>query len=162
MVHCYAIWNDVLMGNHTWSLVEAPLNTPLTDCKWVFKKKKTNPDGLIDRYKARLVTKGYSQTPGFDLSETFSLVVKLTTIQIVLPIAISYGWNLKQVDVNNAILNGTLSENVYMKQHPGFEIIDPNSTLCVNCTRRFMISNRLWSLFGSTLSLSFIHGIWCI
>lgn len=65
MVGCHAIEYDALLHNHTWSLVDAPFNTPLIGCKWVFKTK-TNPDGSIARHKARLVAKGYSQTPGLD------------------------------------------------------------------------------------------------
>lgn len=62
---------DALMLNETWSLVPAPLDTPVVGCKWVFKIK-TNPDGSIARHKVRLVAKGYSQTPGLDFTETFS------------------------------------------------------------------------------------------
>ncbi|XP_073024325.1 uncharacterized mitochondrial protein AtMg00820-like [Primulina eburnea] len=81
---------QALQLNNTWSLVVPPANAPIIACEWVFKLK-TNLDGTTARHKARLVAKGYSQTPGLDYNETFSPVVKPTTIRVVLTIAISKG-----------------------------------------------------------------------
>ncbi|XP_075521494.1 uncharacterized protein LOC142554709 [Primulina tabacum] len=94
-----------LIQNKTWVLVPAPTNTPIIGCKWVFKIKR-HPDGTMAWYKARLVAKGCSQTAGLDYTKTFSTVIKPTTIRVVLNIALSYGWSIQQLDVDNAFLNG--------------------------------------------------------
>lgn len=114
---------DALVKNKTWRLVYLPPNWSAVGCKWVFKVKH-NFDGTVNCYKARLVAKGFHQKQGFDYSETFSPVVKPTTIRIVLSLALAKGWSLGQLDVNNAFLNGKLKEEVYMVQRPGFENLD--------------------------------------
>jgi len=74
---------DALHTQGTWSLVSLPANRNLVGCKWIFKIKR-HSDGSLVRHKARLVAKGFSQEPGLDYGETFCLVVKPTTIQLVL------------------------------------------------------------------------------
>ncbi|MCH94031.1 retrovirus-related pol polyprotein from transposon TNT 1-94, partial [Trifolium medium] len=119
---------DALLQNNTWSLVPLPPNRQAIGCKWVFRVKE-NPDGTVNRYKARLVAKGFHQRQGFDFLETFSPVVKPVTIRVILTIAITKGWSIQQLDVNNAFLNGILDEEVYMQQPQGFESSD-SSLVC--------------------------------
>jgi hypothetical protein len=90
---------DALIQNKTWHLVPlAPAK--LIDCKWVYRIKK-NADRTIQRYKARLVAKGFKQRYGIDYEDTFSPVVKATTIRLVLALSVSRGWSLHQLDVKN-------------------------------------------------------------
>ncbi|KAL6329180.1 hypothetical protein AAG906_014788 [Vitis piasezkii] len=112
-----------LMKHGTWDLVPIPLNCNPMGCKWVFRVKR-KPDGSVDRFKARLVAKGYNQRPDLYYKETSSPEVKPATIRTVLSIVVVNGWDLRQMDVNNAFLHGALSEIVYMMQPSGFK--DPS------------------------------------
>ncbi|KAK1415150.1 hypothetical protein QVD17_30922 [Tagetes erecta] len=109
-----------LMDNKTWELVTRPSDAPVIRCMWLFRHK-FHADGTLQRYKARLVVNGKSQQVGVDCNETFSSVVKPTTIRTVLSLAVSRGWPIKQLDVKNAFLHGDLQETVYMHQPPGFK-----------------------------------------
>ncbi|BBH07832.1 transposable element gene [Prunus dulcis] len=120
---------DALVQNGTWELVPPDPTQNIVGCKWVFRIKR-NSDGSIDRFKARLVAKGFHQRPGVDYLDTFSPVVKPTTVRVVLSLAVSRGWSLRQLDVNNAFLQGHLSEHVYMQQPPGFVDQDHPSYVC--------------------------------
>jgi len=96
-----------LIKNGTWVLVPPLPSANLIGCKWVFKIKRRSDD-TIERHKARLVAKGYKQQCGVDYSDTFSPVVKPTMIRVVLSLAVSNGWSIRQLDIQNAFLHGFL------------------------------------------------------
>ncbi|MCO5604044.1 hypothetical protein L7F22_058201 [Adiantum nelumboides] len=106
--------------NKTWELV--PLSEGKKDigCKWLYKVKQKD-DGTIERYKTRLVAKGYAQTYGIDYEETLALVAKMATVRTIIAVAADEGWFTHQMDVKNAFLQGELQEEVYVEQPPGYE-----------------------------------------
>ena len=103
-----------LQRQQTWFLVPAKPGVNLVGCKWIYKLK-LNSDGTIARYKARLVAKGFHQQAGIDYTDTFSPVVKLATVKLILSIVVSFRWPLRQWDISNAFLHGILQEEVYMQ-----------------------------------------------
>lgn len=84
-------------------------------------KVKYNPNGTVSRYKAILVVKGYHQKERINYIETFSSVTKSSTMKVNLSLTVTYGCDIKQVDVNNTFLNGELNGTVYISQPDGFE-----------------------------------------
>jgi hypothetical protein len=120
---------DALQKNNTWHPVPQKPGTNIIDCMWVYKVKRKE-DGNIDRYKARLVAKGFKQRYGIEYEDTFSPVVKATTTHLVLSLAVSQGWSLRQLDVQNAFLHGVLEEEVYMRQPPGYESKESPDYVC--------------------------------
>ncbi|KAM1505772.1 hypothetical protein ACFXTO_001721 [Malus domestica] len=114
---------QALQSTGTWSLVPYTPHQNLVGCKWVFRIKR-KPDGSVDRYKTRLVAKGFHQQEGIDFQETFSSVAKPVTIKILLILAVQFDWFLNQLNISNAFLHGTLKEEVFMQQPPRF--IDPS------------------------------------
>ncbi|GJX67357.1 retrotransposon protein, putative, ty1-copia subclass [Tanacetum coccineum] len=108
-----------MKDNEVWDLVELPPNGKTVGSKWLFKKK-TGMDGAVHTYKARLVAKGYTQTPGIDYEETFSPVADIRAIRILIAISAFYDYEIWQMNVKTAFLNGYLSEEVYMEQPEGF------------------------------------------
>ena len=112
---------DALTKNHTWDLVTLPPRQSVVGCKWIYKIK-TRSDGSIECYKVRLVAKGFTQEYGIDYEETFAPVARISSVRALLAVVAASKWDLFQMDVKNAFLNGELSEEVYMQPPPGFSI----------------------------------------
>jgi hypothetical protein len=106
-----------LHQNQTWILVPRTSDMHVIGSKWVLKTK-LKPDGSLDRLKARVVAKGFHQIDGIDFTETFSPVVKPSTIRMVITVALVQQWSIRQLDVKNAFLYGFLSEDLFMEQPP--------------------------------------------
>jgi hypothetical protein len=110
---------EALLKNKTWTLVSLPEGQKTVECKWVFSIKY-KADGSVERYKARLMAKGYTQTYGIDYQETLSHVAKLSTVRVLLSLASNLDWPLHQFDVKNAFLHGDLEEEIYMDVPLGY------------------------------------------
>ncbi|KAM1525528.1 hypothetical protein ACFX10_009984 [Malus domestica] len=110
---------DSMYQNQVWTLVDPPEGIVPVGNKWVFKRK-IGVDGNVETYKARLVAKGYRQREGIDYEETFSLVAMIKSIRILLAIAAYHDYEIWQMDVKTAFLNGYLEEELYMTQPEGF------------------------------------------
>ena len=111
---------QALIKNQTWEVVQLESEIKLVGCSWIFKIKY-NLDGTIERYKARLVAKRYTQTYGVDYEETFVLVAKMNNIIIIISLAANLNRKLKQYEIKNAFLHGDLDEEIYMTVPLGFE-----------------------------------------
>jgi len=122
----YDVWHgairdeiQALRSNNTWSLLPFHPSMNVIGSRWVYKIKRRVDDN-IERYKASLVARDFSQQEGIDHSKTFSLVIKQTTIRLVFLITFLHDWKIHQLDIHNAFLNGVIAEEVYMKQPLGF------------------------------------------
>ncbi|MCO5573964.1 hypothetical protein L7F22_027742 [Adiantum nelumboides] len=120
---------EALYKNGTWNLCPLPHNKKAIGCKWLYKLK-FNKEGKVDRYKARLVAKGFAQQHGLDYDETYAPVAKMSSIRLLISLASIFKWKLKQMDVNNAFLNGLLEEEVYMQQLEGYVVAGKEGMVC--------------------------------
>jgi hypothetical protein len=119
---------DAHLANGTWTPCPLPAGKKAILCRWVFAKKY-NADGTVERLKARLVTKGFTQRPGFDYVETFAPTVRMASICTVLALATLEDLDLRSVDISHAYINGTLEEEIYMQQPDGFHFGKPGDVL---------------------------------
>jgi hypothetical protein len=115
---------DALSKNDTWELVDLPPGRKAIKSKWVFKLK------IDGRFRARLVAKGFTQIPGIDYDETFSPVARFESLRLLLALAALENWEIHQMDVKSAFLNGVLNEEIYMEQPQGFVAAGQENKVC--------------------------------
>ncbi|KAE8228096.1 hypothetical protein CF326_g6985 [Tilletia indica] len=111
---------ESLKSMHTWDLVDLPPGRKAIGCRWTYKLK-LDADGNAARWKSRLVAQGFSQRAGVDYGETFAPVARLTTVRVLIALAIRHGLTMWSMDVVTAYLNGSVTEDIYMIQPPHYE-----------------------------------------
>lgn len=120
---------QTLMKNDTWEITSLPVGKNPAGCEWIFSVKY-NEDGSINRYKARLVANGFTQSYGVEYEEAFALMAKLNSVRVILSLGANLDWSLHQLDIKNAFLNGDLEEEVYMKIPHGIESSSTANMVC--------------------------------
>jgi hypothetical protein len=101
--------------NNTWTLVPLPVGRKYVSCKWVFKIKQ-GVNGEVERYKARLMARGFTQTYRMDYNETFSPITKFTSIRCILALTALENMEIHQMGVKTTFFNNELKEEIYMEQ----------------------------------------------
>ena len=128
---------EALVSRRTWTLVPHPADANIVTCKWVFILKY-HLDGTISRHKARMVARGFTHEYGIHYTKTFSHVIPLTSIHVLISLALNQAWSLHQLDVSNAFLYGDLEKQVFMEQPPRYvaqgELTRLNH-MVIECTR---------------------------
>ena len=115
--------------NNVWDLVELPKGSKLIGCKWIFKTKRDS-NGNVERYKAHLVTKDFTQKEGIDYKETFSPVSTKDSFRTIMALVAHFDLELPQMNVKTTFLNGNIDETIYMVQPENFVFGDPKSMVC--------------------------------
>ena len=118
-----------MSDNDVWELVDLSKGYKPIGCKWVFRTKRDNK-GNVEIYKARLVSKGYTQQEGIDFTKTFSPVSTRDSFRLIMALVAHFDLELHQMDVKTAFLNGDLCEEVYMLQLEGFKAIGKENMVC--------------------------------
>lgn len=121
---------ESLKNNETWNLVQVPQGKRAIGCKWVHKKKPTVTKKEEEKFKTRLVAMGYSHYKGIDYDEILSLVVRHTSIRIILALIACMDIHLGQMDVKKAFLHGNLKEKIYMEKPNGFSDTRNGKLVC--------------------------------
>ena len=145
------------LKNGTWSIEKLPPGKKAIGSRWVFRVKR-NADGAVERYKARIVAKGYNQRPGFDYMEIFAPTMRQATIRLILALAAIDDLHLRSVDISHAFINGDIDAEVYMTQPDGFKEFGPDFACKLNKSiYGLKQAARLWNekLHSALLDMGF-------
>ncbi|KAA0051499.1 gag/pol protein [Cucumis melo var. makuwa] len=147
---------EFIYFNLVWDLVDQLDGVKPIGWKWIYKRKR-GADGKVQAFKARLVAKGYTQVEGVDYEETFSPVAMLNSIRILLSIVAYFDYEIRQMDVKIAILNGNLEETIYMQQPEGFIISGQEQKVCKlnHSINRLKQASRSWNIEFDTAIKSY-------
>jgi transposase InsO family protein len=126
-----------------YEVVPRPQGKKVVGSKWVFRQKR-GPDGTIQKYKARVVAQGFTQVEGVDYDETFAPVAKLSSLRAILALAAELNWEVHQMDVKSAYLNGVLEEEIFMEPPPGFDVPDGMVLRLIKAVYGTKQGGRVW------------------
>src|SRR5258708_39242004 len=144
-----------LEANGTWELTELPPGKKVVTSGWVFKVKR-HADGSIERYRARLVAKGYSQRPGFDFTEVFAPTFRPASLRLIIALAAREGYKMRSVDISSAFTYGELEEEIYMRQPEGYHVLQVGNPHGIRASRGSRPSRPLSNYRFIHLFFSFI------
>jgi hypothetical protein len=118
-----------IMNNDVRDIVPRPEGKSIVTSKWIYRIKHA-ADGSVEKYKARFVSRGFSQVEGIDYEKTFAPVARYTSSHTIISLAASMGWRLHQMDVKTTFLNGEMGEEVYIEKPYEFMIHEKESHVC--------------------------------
>jgi hypothetical protein len=120
---------DSIVKNSAWEIVPRPVNKSMVGSRWIYKVKQV-VDGSVEKYKAKFLAQGFSQIEGIYCDETFSPIVRYSSIRSILALLVHMGLCIHQMDVKTTFLNEIIEEELYIEQPEGFETFDRESQVC--------------------------------
>jgi hypothetical protein len=110
--------------------VPRPKDKSVVSSKWIYKIKHAADGRSVEKFKARIVARGFTQKEGIDYEETFAPVARYTSIQTIIALASILGWKLHQMDVKTTFLNGKIKQEVFVEQPNGFVLHNEGTHVC--------------------------------
>ena len=143
-------WHDAIVAKlqamediNVWDIIPRPQDTNVISCKWVFRLKH-DADGKISHFKARLVTRGFMQVYGTDYLDTYAPVTRLEMIRLLFALAIKKDWEIRQINVKTAYLNGDLNKEIFMEPPQGYNVPEGHVLLLKKVLYRLKQARQQW------------------